>query len=446
VSIRARLWRTALTPAALSLLALVARSSPSVGAEPAANPTVIVVRAGDSDRDRTPIRLELPVARLGPDAARAIEGGPKALTLREIRDGSAVGEPIVAQVDRPGDEVSTGAAPATAVRLTFLLPGRTPAGAVRTFRVEPGSLATAKSPWTLSDPAAGFIDLKLGGRPVFRYNIAPVSHPDFPPIQVRNAYIHPAYTPSGALITADYSKHSHAHHRGFFLAYSKTQVGTLEPDFWNIHKGTGKVVFDRLDAAVAGPVTARLVTRHRWEATGLGTALRERWDVEAYNVPGTPYWMFDLTSTQQAAETPVVLPPYRYGGMTYRGADSFYQGPLDVLTSEGLDRQRGDQKPARWVDLTGLVAGGSGQYGGAVILDHPGNLHHPNAVRIHPTKIPFFVFTPAHDARVTLEPGKPVVFRYRVVIHDGHPGAALDERLWRDFAHPPEAAIEGEGR
>src|SRR5262249_16770408 len=141
------------------------------------------------------------------------------------------------------------------------------ARAERRFRIEPGSLARREGPWSLSDPSAGRIELKNRDRPVFRYNMRPVANEDFPKLPARDAYIHPAYTPSGALITGDFSK-AHPHHRGFFLAYTKTQVGDLHPDFWNIQNGTGLIVFDRLESNSTGPVAAQFYARHRWEAKG----------------------------------------------------------------------------------------------------------------------------------------------------------------------------------
>ncbi len=234
-------------------------------------------------------------------------------------------------------------------------------------------------PWSMPKDGTGALDLKFEGRPVFRYNAAPVSSPNYGPIQVRDAYIHPAYTPTGALITGDFSS-SHPHHRGFFLAYERTKTGDLTPDFWNIHVGTGKIHSEGFDKPVVGPVTARFSARHLWEAkdkaTGKGTeVLRERWDVEAYAIPRAPYWLFDVTSTQQAVDRPLELLPYRYGGMAYRGPEPFVKGTLDVLTSEGKHRKDGDQKPARWVDLTGPIADGSDKYAGAMIADHPSNPH-----------------------------------------------------------------------
>jgi hypothetical protein len=188
---------------------------------------------------------------------------------------------------------------------------------------------------------------------------------------------------------------------------------------------------------------ARFVTHHRWEAKGGTVVLREKWDVEAYDIPGQPYWLFDITSTQQATGEPLELPPYRYGGMAYRGAEPFVKGPLDVLTSEGSGRLQRDQKPARWVDLTGPIDDGSSQYAGALICDHPANINHPTVARIHPTTLPFFSFVPSHDKAVTIPADRPTVFRYRVLIHDGRPDGERDERVWREFAEGVRVKMEG---
>ena len=387
----------------------------------------VVVKAGASARADTPVRADFPADRLGPGGAKALDDGPRGVWLV----GEAGVGKVLGQVEKAGE----------AARLTFVLPGATPAGAERRFRLDPSKVEAVKSPWAFSDPSAGPLDLSYNGKPVFRYNNAPVSDPNYAPVLARSAYLHPVYTPSGVVATGDFSK-AHTHHRGVFLAYTKTRVGDLHPDFWNIQNGTGRVEFDRLDEAVAGPVTARFAARHRWEAKGAnGPVLRERWEVEVYDVPGAPYRLFDLTATQQAVDAPVELLPYRYGGMAYRGPDPFLKGPLDVLTSSGLDRASGDQKPARWVDLTGPSAEGSDRYAGLAIFDHPTNGQHPTVARIHPTTLPFFTYTPGHDVKVTIGRDAPTVFRYRLLVHDGRPDAALDDRLWRDFADPPSVTV-----
>ena len=418
---------------ALGLVLLPAISD----AEGSPTSIIVTVEAGRYDRSDTPLQLSIQSGSATSEALESLrsnagEGG--ALTLLEIGEGVDPAS-IAAQLDLRDD----------GPRLTFVMPGATAAGTTRRFRIDPAGGRPGRSPWAFDESAEGHLELSHGGSAVFRYNTRPVLDPDhLENDQPRDAYIHPAFAPSGAVVTGDYSRESHPHHRGFFLAYTKTEVDGLHPDFWNIQGGSGSIVFDRLGDAVAGPVTARFDASHRWRA-GLGDGgwrevLLERWDVEAIDVPGAPYWLIDLTSTQRATGPPLVLPPYRYGGMAYRGPDSFFpEGVLDVLTSEGLGRVEGDQRPARWVDMTGPV--GDGRYAGAAILDHPGNLHHPTPARIHPTTLPFFCFVPSHDRAVTIGPDAPTVFRYRILIHDGHPDAGLDERVWRDFAEPPTATL-----
>jgi hypothetical protein len=394
----------------------------------------LTIKAGEHDRQDTPIRVELPEDRLSPALRERLDRGPaQAYVLRHTDEAHII---RFAQIDRD--------APGSRPRLTFILPEPLRAGQEHRYVLQESVFL--KSLWSFDQRSPGILDLKSADKPVFRYNAAPVSSPNYGPIQVRDAYIHPAYSPSGALITGDFSS-SHPHHRGFFLAYEKTQVGDLKPDFWNIHLGTGKIHADGIDPPVAGPVTARFSARHRWEAkdkaTGQGTVvLRERWDVEAYAIQDNPYWLFDVTSTQQAVGKPLLLEPYRYGGMAYRGPEPFVKGKLDVLTSEGKHRVDGDQKPARWVDLTGPVADGSDQYAGAMIADHPSNPHYPTVARIHPTTLPFFCYVPSHDQPLTIAAEIPTVFRYRVLIHDGRPDAKLDDAIARDFAEPPVVTVE----
>jgi hypothetical protein len=413
---------------------LLALGPSSEGAD-APKPVLLTIHAGLSERLNTPVQVETTEKTL-PSAP----GGGKVerLSLQEIRDGRPVGAPIVAQLDRPGEDVDT------TVRITWVLPGQTTAGSERTFQATGERSGAELSPWSFVDRADGSLEVKNRKRTVFRYNARPVAHPNYDERYTRDAYIHPAYAPSGALITGDFSKF-HPHHRGFFLAYAKTQVGSSHHDFWNIQSRTGRVVSEGIRARTSGPVTARFTAEHDWKAPGVGTVLRERWDVEIYDIPGTPYWLFDLTSTQRASGEPVQLQPYRYGGMAYRGPDSFLPlAKLDVLTSQGLDRRQGDQKPAEWVDLTGPIDRDSKSYAGALICDHPANVNHPTVARIHPSILPFFSYVPAHDVTVSITKDRPLVFRYRILIHDGRPDRGLDERTWRDFAEPPRVAMSNE--
>lgn len=380
------------------------------------------VSAGEFAREDTPLRAEVPPEALPGLIAGRSPAAP--LAVRLVEDDGAV---LPGQLDVSPDGKG---------RLSLILKGRTPAQAVRRFRVEPAE--EEPSPWAWDYERDGGLDLRCGGKPVFRYNVSPQANAGYPNLS-RGAYLHPVTTPSGAVITGDFSRF-HPHHRGFFLAYAKTQIGSKTVDFWNLHRDTARIQCDHLGAPSAGPISARFTASHRWESDNQ-IVLNERWEVEAYAIPGSPYWLFDLTSTQQATRDPVELVPYRYGGMAYRGPDSFQpSGVLDVLTSEGLDRKSGDQKPARWVDLTGPVSEGSKTYAGAMMADHPANPNHPTPARIHPTSLPFFTYVPGHDQTVTIRTDFPTVFRFRILVHDGRPHRDRDEQIWRDFAQPPSAS------
>ena len=406
--------------------------------EPPARPRLmgLTVRAGGFDRRESLVAFPVPADRLGPKVVEALADGPIALTVTDP-GGS---KPSVAQVARLADG---------SIRGTWFLTRPIASGGEARFDVDGASVASeARTPWSVVEATAGAVEFRNRDRPVFRYNAAPVASPKGDANLARDAYIHPAFSPSGALVTGDFSSY-HPHHRGFFLAYTHTKWGDLAPDFWNFQNGTGKIVADGWDRPALGPVSARFEARHRWEAKARGpqggnsrVALRERWDVELFDIPGSPIWLFDLTSTQRAEGEPLELVPYRYGGMAYRSAEPSVRGPIDVLTAEGRHRLDGDQKPTRWVDLTGPIADLSPNYAGAMIADHPSNPTFPTVARIHPITLPFFSFVPGHDAPLTIRVDEPTTFRYRVMIHDGRPDPALNDRIAHDFADPPEVVLD----
>lgn len=348
---------------------------------------------------------------------------------------------------RPVEVEKTG----NVVRLTWIEPGAWPAGEKREWILKPTAPDGFRSPWTWHKSDAGQWELHHARRGlVCVYRAEPENKPGLPTTQNRGAYIHPFLTPSGKTATGDFSPF-HTHHRGFFLAYAKTSVGDQHPDFWNIHGGTAKIVALKDSIRpVAGPVIARLSARHAWqlrekarpEHDSGDVVAEEDWAVSVYDVPGEPAWIWDVVSTQTPKKADLTLVKHRYGGMAYRGPEPFVKGKLDVLTSEGADtRAKADQKPARWIDLTGPVAEGSPDYVGAVMCDHPSNVRFPNVVRIHPTLLPFFSFVPAHREDLRLEAGKPATWRYRTMVHDGHPDRARNEALFQDFARPVEVRL-----
>ena len=404
----------------------------------------VTIQAGAHDRRDSLVTCAIPDDRFAPEVNRALQDHPVGLKI--IAADHRVDpqpQPTIAEARRGADG---------RVQITWFLPRPLPAGGSARYLIDGGPAALdAPVAWRGSlVPRREIAIDHAGGRPVLRYNLGPTTPPasQTNPNLVRNAYIHPAFSPSGAVVTGDFSAY-HPHHRGFFLAYVDTRWGDLAPDFWNIQSGTGRIVAAGGEAPVVGPVTCRFTVQHRWEALRkVGNrlegevALREGWEIELYDVPGSPFWLFDLTTTQQAEGHPLEVVPHRYGGMAFRSAEPSVRGPIDVLTAEGRHRFDGDQKPTRWVDLTGPIAEGSPNYAGAMIADHPGNLRYPTVVRIHPITLPFYSFVPAHDEPFTIATNRPTRFRYRVLIHDGRPDSALNDRIAADFVDPPVVTLD----
>lgn len=298
-----------------------------------------------------------------------------------------------------------------------------------------------------ADEEGGRVKISSGGHPILTYQAqkSELPRPNIKPIFKRGGYIHPIYTPSGKVITDDYPT-NHIHHHGVWWAWTKTEFEGRKPDFWNMGAGTGTVEFVALDKIWSGPIHAGFNARHRFvdlSAPEPKAVLTETWQVRAYRAGETakPYWLFDLVSQQECATTsPLKLPEYHYGGMGFRGHGQ-WDGKENAffLTAEGeTDRVKGHGTRARWCHISGRV---EGALTGVAILGHPDNFRAPQPMRLHPSE-PFFNFAPSQLGDWEIAPGKPYVSRYRYVVQDGPPDRALLDRLWNDYAHPPQVKVE----
>ena len=259
----------------------------------------------------------------------------------------------------------------------------------------------------------------------------------------RAGYMHPAYSPSGRIVTDDYPS-DHYHQHGIMFAWTKTEFEGRHPDFWNMGDGTGSVEFDGIANSWSGSVHAGFTARLRYvdlSAPKPANVLNEVWSVRVYGVQSgpKPHTMFDIVSTQQTAgSSPLLLPDYRYGGMAVRGHRN-WRKPENVtfLTSEGKDRLGGDDTVARWCAIFGKV---DTAVAGIAMLGHPDNFRAPQPLRIHPND-PYFNFAPSKRGDWRIDPGKPYVSRYRFAAFDGPADAAELDRLWNDYANPPKVSL-----
>lgn len=385
--------------------------------EAAATPkaTFITITAGSLDRRDTVVAFALPKA-LQANAYR-------------LRDESGHVIPLQVDADR---------------QATFVL-AELKAGATKKYKLEESKADAPSADGVQAEQARDRLTLKVAGRPSFVYQAQPGELPssDIKEIFRRGGYLHPVYTPSGRVITDDYPP-DHYHHHGIWFAWTKTEFEGRHPDFWNVGDGTGKVEFVALDSSWSGPVQGGFKSHHRYidmSAAKPTTVLNEEWQVIAYNVGrgARAYTMFDLIATHECAtSSPLILPEYRYGGVGFRGHRAWLaKDNCTFLTSEGKDRNNGHGTRARWCHIGGRI---DGQPAGIAVLDHPSNFRAPQAMRINPDQ-PFFCYSPSLLGQWEITPGKPYISRYRFIVYDGEPNKAELDRLWNDYANPPQVAL-----
>ncbi|MCL5019292.1 MAG: PmoA family protein [Patescibacteria group bacterium] len=340
--------------------------------------------------------------------------------------------------------------------LVWLLNGKTPQGTQRKF-----TLVLEKGPapsglFKVEDIDRKHLMVKSGDTPVLRYNYGMmhekegVSGPND-----RSSYIHPVWTPSGKIVTGDFSP-EHIHQRGIFDAWQKIKFNDVILNFWELGSEPGRKVTDELGPSVIeGPVFTELDIFNK-SVYNERTLMRELCVIRIFGVPEEPGWLFDIQVRQipvdpnnpqklskgagAADSISMEVLQNSYGGMAFRGAGEWLPENviLDILTSEGKNRIDGNDTEARWVDYTGPLGSG---WGGLVMFDHPLNQRYPTPVRIHP-KLPYFCFNYTKNGPGTVTMDKPLVRQYRFFIHDGHPDKELNDRIARDFVEPPSVTWE----
>jgi hypothetical protein len=111
-----------------------------------------------------------------------------------------------------------------------------------------------------------------------------------------------------------------------------------------------------------------------------------------------------------------------------------------MVNAEGKETEKnvwGKRSP--WVDYFGQV---DGQTVGVAIFDNPANPRHPTywhsraygLFAANPFGARDFTGDKSQDGRMTVEPGKTVRFRYRVVIHPGDFRDANIAELYKQYA------------
>ena len=280
------------------------------------------------------------------------------------------------------------------------------------------------------------ITLMRSETPILTYRVAEVSPPKgVDPIYNRSGFIYPMHAPSGGIVTGIHPA-DHYHHIGLWHAWVNTKYDDKKgPDFWNLGGRTGRIRHTKVKEIRDAGFT--VIQEHLGYLDGIKAKptviLNETLSVDASFVDGTN--VIDYAMTQKnITKKPLTFPAYRYGGgLAYRAPHSWNKKNSDYLTSQGLNRTNSHATRARWVAMHGPAEKGKGRDATVAIFCHPKNHDAPQRIRTWDSGKMFFNFVPVQETGWSIQPGKSITLRYRIIISDGISNAKNLEHRWEAY-------------
>jgi hypothetical protein len=272
-------------------------------------------------------------------------------------------------------------------------------------------------------------------------------------------YLDPLRSASGLVVTRRYpmvtdipgESHDHPHHRGLWFTHGNVNGY----DFWGnddsqqgANKGKGKVVLTRIDKLTSGNKTGSIRATFAWKTPTGETLLTETRTMTFYSEPAIRTLDFDATLSP---EKEVTFGDTKEGMFALRIAPSLEEDQpkgiaQPIRTGKLVNAQNKVSeknvwgKRSQWADYSGKI---DGQAVGIAIFDNPSNPRYPtywharggglfatNIFGVHD-----FENDKNRDASLTMRPGQPLRFRFRVVIHPGDSNAAGIGDLYEKYAN-----------
>jgi hypothetical protein len=275
----------------------------------------------------------------------------------------------------------------------------------------------------------------------------------------RKPYLHPLRSASGKTVTRAYpmvadapnESHDHPHHRGLWFAHSKVSgVSFWDCDGTPVPPTAGSIALAKVNVLTSGKKQGAIDATFHWNKPNGKPLLTESRKMIFYAEPSTRTIDFDIALR---AEETAVFADSKEGTFAIRLAENLSEPePKSKRVPHGAKRTglmvnaeggRGEAqvwgKRSPWVDYAGELLG---EKLGVAIFDHPGNPRYPTWW--HSRSYGLFAvnmfglhnFEPGSgkDGSLTLEPGKTLRLRYRVLIHSGDAVQAQLAEAYRRYA------------
>ena len=353
-----------------------------------------------------------------------------AVELYETTNGGEVATPCQVLLDGKKSE------------LVFILTGNTASYQVRTYVAKKVRAKKADQKMTAEMDSKAVV-LRKNGKDVLKYNFAINQSPaGVDPIFNRGGYIHPAYTPSGFVLT-NIQPADHRHHYGIWNPWTKLMYDGQVYDCWNLIERQGTVRPEAVEALYEGDVFSGFnasLNHIVFTDAGERTAMREVWKVKVYNVGDGYLWDFESELTP--GSKPVTLKEYRYAGLGFRANAVWTKENVEMMSSEGKTRQQIDNTTGRWLYTNGGTGVGN-NVAGLLYMCHPDDYNYPEPIRIWNEQQNggrgdvYMNFVPTKNKDWKLKANRTYTLKYRFYAYDGMMTPSKAEKIWADFGEPP---------
>ncbi len=292
-------------------------------------------------------------------------------------------------------------------------------------------------------PSADKIEISIGGKPysTFYMTGGDVTKPYLWPVRAATGtYVTRAW-PMENVPEEEKATKDHPHQRGIWFAHEN--VNGI--DFWNNEASykeppkRGKMLLKKVEEVKNGKDQGSLTAVFDWTDRQDHVQLTETRVMTFYDEPDRRTIDFDITLTSVQK---VVWGDGKDGafGIRMRPVLDEQGGTGKIVNADGLvGEKQAWGKPSNWCDYSGTIGA---EKVGVAILDHPENPSHP--VRWHvrgyglfaanPFGLAVFTKDKSQNGAITVEPGKSIRFRYRVIVHPGDVKTLDIPALYAKFA------------
>lgn len=257
-------------------------------------------------------------------------------------------------------------------------------------------------------------------------------------------YLHPLRTAGGKIVTRHFPMEkvegettTDQHHRSLWLGYKSVNgFDFWENEFSYNRKDAGKAVAKSIDAVTSGEHMGVIAATIEWLSPSGQPILEER---RRMTIAADGKLRVVDVDIMLKALIDATFGDSKDGAFSVRVAESMAERKGGLITNSEGGRTMAQTwgKPASWVDYTGEV---EGEKVGVAIFEHPSSFHYPS--RWHVRDYGLLAVNPfganAFDKTLpvrtsTLEAGKAMHLRYRVVIHPPMTSTELAD-LYAKFA------------